>query len=913
MSVGDTGTWPRRDEREHLFRGQLGPTVIEVPKRPFDAQVMMQSIRLLRSLGRAVGKPQSLLKFEIELTRGTGLFDREFYLSQIDPAELDGMSALKHYVLHGDARGLWPSPMFDVPHYDAQCGKTHGLNRLLHYGLIARFRGVSPSPWFDAEYYLRCNPDVTQSGMDPLRHFQRWGWREGRNPLPGLDIRRLMNTLPEMQVVKGAALSVFATDAVARHMEGASSRQSGYQSRSATPAPGTQRDLLASEFWSGIEARRWSAPVEVDVVIPVYGGLEETLACLHSVLTAPVRTPHEVVVINDASPIPELGAMLRTLAARGLITLEVNRQNQGFVRSVNKGMRQHRERDVVLLNSDTEVYGDWLDRLVAQAEAHPRAATITPLSNNATICSYPETLGDNRLSLEVSHAEIDRIAASVNRLKQVEAPTGVGFCMYLRRAALRQVGLFDDRRFGRGYGEENDFCQRALQAGWTNALACDVYVRHVGSVSFKGEAAARIAAAIKKLERLYPDYNHQVARHIEADPAWVYRARIDLGRLQRLTCERNVLLVCHNRGGGTERHLLEQTQQLLAQGVGVFELRPSHQAGCVALLHPGMFGLHNLATLPLGEGGLFDEAIALLGITELHVHHLIDFPAETAQALASTARRLGLTLRVSVHDYYTICPRVNLVKADGRYCGQPADADCDQCLGQDHLNHQTGAISQWRARFEPMLQQAQHVLVPADDVARRVMSRWPALRIAVRPHEPDPPRRVSASPLVPLDLPVRVMVVGAISPIKGFRVLHGVAASARSRGLPLALSLLGYSCDDSKLAAEGVRLLGRYFDNELMERINAADPHVLLVPSIWPETYCYALSGALRSGRRVAVFDLGAQADRARRHDPHHLVLPLSLADRPDALADVLLQSARAPGLDLLERAPNDEQIRVSL
>ncbi len=94
-----------------------------------------------------------------------------------------------------------------------------------------------------------------------------------------------------------------------------------------------------------------------------------------------------------------LAAMLRTLASRGLIILETNRTNLGFVRTVNKGLRLHRQRDVVILNSDTEVYNDWLDRLLGHARAYPRLGSITPLSNNATICSYPETLGGNLYSI----------------------------------------------------------------------------------------------------------------------------------------------------------------------------------------------------------------------------------------------------------------------------------------------------------------------------------------------------------------------------------------------------------------------------------------------------------------------------------------------------------------------------------
>jgi GT2 family glycosyltransferase/glycosyltransferase involved in cell wall biosynthesis len=801
--------------------------------------------------------------------------------------------------MHGDAAGLWPSPLFDVRHYDAQCGDTGGINRLLHYGLVSRHRGVSPSPWFDAEYYLRCNPDVAHTGMDPLRHFQRWGWREGRNPLPGIDMRRLLNSSPELRVVKGNALALFATDAIARHVEGAKRphRQSMRALHSQTEHG--ERDMLQPEVWDTVQPRRWARVPAVDVIIPVYSGLQETLRCLHSVLTAPVRTPHEVVVVNDAGPIPELGAMLRMLAGRGLITLEHNRANQGFVRTVNKGMRQHKDRDVVILNSDTEVYNDWLDRLLAHAAAHPRLATVTPLSNNATICSYPETLGDNRLPLEIPHDEIDKLAGEVNRHRHVLAPTGVGFCMYIRRAALRDVGVLDEKRFGRGYGEENDLCQRALLRGWSNAIACDVYVRHVGSVSFKGEAAERTAKAIKTLGRLYPDYEEQVSRYIAKDPAWAHRARLDLARLQRLSGERNVLLVCHNRGGGTERHILEQSQSLLAEGVNVFELRPSHQPGCVTLLHPALFGLQNLAALPLEAGGMFDEAIGALGISELHVHHLIDFQADAGDRLVAAAERLGLSIRLAVHDYFSVCPRINLVNAEGRYCGQPSVDDCNSCLARDQLIQQTGSIQDWRARSFALLKAADQVVVPSADVARRLAVIDPDVPLTVMPHEDDPPPRVSASPLVPSDQAVRVLVIGAISRIKGFDVLQGIAASARGRNLQLDVALLGYSIDDARLANDGVRMLGRYFDNDLVERIAACDPHIILVPSIWPETYCYALSGALRSGRRIAVFDLGAQADRARRHDPHHLVLPLELADQPDRLADILLRSSRAPGPEM--------------
>jgi len=127
----------------------------------------------------------------------------------------------------------------------------------------------------------------------------------------------------------------------------------------------------------------------IDVVIPVYKGNRETRRCVDSVLSSIPHERVEVVVVDDASPEPEIVGYLDELARGRRITLLRNETNVGFVGSVNRAMALHRDRDVVLLNSDTEVANDWLDRLRRCAGADPDVGTVTPFSNNATICSYP--------------------------------------------------------------------------------------------------------------------------------------------------------------------------------------------------------------------------------------------------------------------------------------------------------------------------------------------------------------------------------------------------------------------------------------------------------------------------------------------------------------------------------------------
>ena len=124
-------------------------------------------------------------------------------------------------------------------------------------------------------------------------------------------------------------------------------------------------------------------------MVPVHGGMAHTLACLDSVL-ASLSRPSRLIVIDDASPEPELVAALDALARRRRIRLIRNTRNLGFAASANTGMRAAAGHDVVLLNSDTLVAPGWLEELRGVAYGARDIGTVTPLSNDATILSYPD-------------------------------------------------------------------------------------------------------------------------------------------------------------------------------------------------------------------------------------------------------------------------------------------------------------------------------------------------------------------------------------------------------------------------------------------------------------------------------------------------------------------------------------------
>ena len=171
---------------------------------------------------------------------------------------------------------------------------------------------------------------------------------------------------------------------------------------------------------------------------------------------------------------------------------------------------------MALLNSDTEVPAGWLRRLAAQAYAEQRIASVSPFSNNATICGYPLRRGRAAAARPRTwHALMTCAAAGQCRAQRRQVPTTVGFCMYIRRAALDQVGVFDAEAFGRGYGEENDFCMRAGAARLAARLACDTFVYHEGAVSFRhGRCGPKQQGPGLVLAQRWPAYARRVERHV---------------------------------------------------------------------------------------------------------------------------------------------------------------------------------------------------------------------------------------------------------------------------------------------------------------------------------------------------------------------------------------------------------------
>lgn len=589
----------------------------------------------------------------------------------------------------------------------------------------------------------------------------------------------------------------------------------------------------------------------IDVIVPVYDAYDQTVRSLRSLLASANRTDSEIVVVYDAGPDETLKRYITELAVAGVLTLLENEHNLGFVGSVNRGMALHPDRDVVLLNSDTEVANDWLDRLVACADSDETIATVTPFSNNAEICSFPAMCSVNALPAGWSTAALDAAFAAGVSPAAIDLPTGVGFCLFIRRRALDEVGGFNEKLFGRGYGEENDFCRRVARRGWRNVLCTNIFVYHEGGASFGEEKQARIADAMRILDKLYPDYHGLVHGFIRTDPPRIYRQQAALAAMD--PDKPRILMVTHNLGGGTLRHVKELASHIAGQAY-VFILR---------LSAPGHFSIKaelELADVELTyqwpeQQALFYQSCQQLGIDRVHIHHVKGFEG----VILGLLKRLALPYDVTLHDYYLINGNPTLADKFGLFCADKSRRDA-VCGKQSPVPLGLSA-EQWRAGAAKLLARAERVFAPSHYAAALHADYFPELHITVRPH-PDwereaPYPSVKWQHLLP-ERPLIVGVLGALGLEKGADILEKTALLAKKRKCRIEFHLIGYAYRKLR----GVVEHGAYQDAELSAILRRVNPNCVWFPCQWPETYSYTLSACLREGLPVLAPAFGAFVER---------------------------------------------------
>lgn len=838
-----------------------------------------------------------LLQAQVALVRASGLFDATWYLQTYPDVAMSGLEPLEHY---------------------------------LRFGALL---GRNPGPAFDAARYLKSHPELLRSGDNPLvHHLSRRGGLAAATP-GGADAR-LKGYLDRLdgqgfagwavdtsRPGESVALSVFVDGEhlmdldtgddrpdLARHGFHGARAGFSYSWPSSLFPQGTEIDVRFKRTgWSLTKSPRvvlYGPLVEckershvldeynagrmapVSVVVPVFNAFEAVAACLDALLPG-LPEYAEAVLVDDASTDPRIAGLLaRHAAAHPRARVLANAQNLGYTRTINRAIASAPGRDVVLLNSDTEVTGRWLDALRYCAYARPKVATVTALSDNAGAFSVPAMGRHNPRPDHLDREGFARVVVGATSGKLLEVPTGNGFCMYIRREALEQIGGFDEQRYPRGYGEENDFCVRALRSGWRNIVSDKAFVLHKRSQSFQGEKEALMKAGRRQLDQDYPEYGLLISRFRDIEFS---RMRQRVGAALQANARRplpRALYVISTQTGGTPQTNLD-LMRAMSDRYDCWLLRCDSRVVTLWELVNGSLEVretHHLERFvdPVTHrSDDYDQVVADLlyrrSIGLLHVRHV----AWHSLNLARIAMSQNIPVVYSFHDFYSVCPSLNLLDNDLKYCGgrcTQGDGHCTNSLwpssGMPELKHRF--VHRWREMVGEFISDCDAFITTVPTAARTLEQAYPQLqgRITVIPHGRDFQSPASHARLPEGKAKVRILVPGNIGASKGselFRRLAEIGAGDRYE-----FHFLGATA--GILKGIGIHH-GTYDRNNFHREVRKIAPAFGVVFSIWAETYCHTLTEMWSCGVPVLGMDIGAVGDRIRASGGGWLIDPASSAE----------------------------------
>jgi GT2 family glycosyltransferase len=229
------------------------------------------------------------------------------------------------------------------------------------------------------------------------------------------------------------------------------------------------------------------------IITPTFNNEDYTLRCFGSILKN--TKDYNLIWIDNGSSAESREKVKKFLDENNVpYELIANKENLGFVKATNQGMKRAMGLGadyIVLQNNDTEVYEGWLERMIEVAQGDPKIGLVGPL---VSPCESWQSIS-NLKKMHPEFADLPeypgnpeeyaKIIKKKYKEKSVEADEYLAFfCALIKKEVVENIGYLSED-YGIGFGDDNDYCIRAIKAGWRLALAKDVFVFHNHRTTFK--------------------------------------------------------------------------------------------------------------------------------------------------------------------------------------------------------------------------------------------------------------------------------------------------------------------------------------------------------------------------------------------------------------------------------------------
>ncbi len=627
----------------------------------------------------------------------------------------------------------------------------------------------------------------------------------------------------------------------------------------------------------------------VNIIIPIYNAYEELQLCVESIKKYTDLKRNRLILINDKSPDKRIEEYLEKVKEQNICVLH-NEENLGFSGTINRGI-QLSQNDVLLLNSDTVVTKRWIEKIVNCAYSDNSIATVTPLSNNATLCSVPEFCEENKLPEDMTIDDMAELVENASAKLYPCLPVAHGFCMFIKRSVIEEIGVFDAKTFERGYGEENDFCYRAIQAGYYHVMCDDTYIYHSGTSSFVSEEKQKYIREHEKiLMQRYPKEMEETHTHCMVNPNKVIFENIKNHLILRRN-KINILLFMQSdfredasdNCGGTQFHVKDLMMGLRDTYNVFVAARDRNFLNVTAYSKEKeicyRYFIDGKKSYPVFtdkiQKQLVGSILDVFQIQLVHVHHTKGLSLD----IFYEAEKRKIPFIITLHDYYYICPNIKLLDDKNQLCiGKEKKVICRNCLKKDlNMNDTIDYLSIWRKRNQEVLEMAELLITPSHSAKEIMKMYFPKLKdkIQVVEHGSDPyvqekKKEQKTSEICNLKIKNNQKEKFHIAFIGGLSI---------EKGANLALNLIKHGSKDiewfifgeigllelRELKQKNLIKTGAYQREDLGNMLQEYQIDLVCILPILPETFCYTLSEAVLCKVPVLVTEIGALKERIRQ------------------------------------------------
>ena len=608
----------------------------------------------------------------------------------------------------------------------------------------------------------------------------------------------------------------------------------------------------------------------IDIVIPVFNGFKYLKDLFNSIFKN-TNINYRLIIVNDCSTDENVYNYLKTLSneeypyCKEIILLN-NNENLGFIKSVNKGCN-YVKNHFVLLNTDVIVPTDWLNRLMYPIIINNNIASVTPFTNSGTICSFPIFCQDNELFLNLDVKTLDNIIKTTPKsVSYKEIPTAVGFCMAINKNVFDNVGDLDTI-FGKGYGEENDWCMRASEKGYKHLIACNLFVFHNHGGSFVAEEKKSLLEKnLNILANRYPFYNKMIAEYVSKDEIKPIRYYNIIKILFEQKNLKTNIVFTHNIGGGTEIYLTNYIKDKIDNEIFII----IKEYSLLDFYHNKSKYIFNLKYKNIDIELIFYNLYEIMTILDsfniktinnIIINHLISFNLnKIVFFILNLKNKYKAEIIFKVHDFLAICKRHNLLYKDKYFCDIPKDFSiCKECLNDFD-------IEEYRKYFEVLLINStiETFSNSSKNLIMKAYKNVNSNNIIVNPHKIDWINRKAKNTNNTNDL--RVGILGIISFHKGFFILEKLLNLVKEDNITF------YSFGQCDLVNNKLINVGEYNHNNIVDLVDQYDIDVFIMTSIWPETFSYTTEEIILMDKPIIIFNLGAPAERVVNYNKGYIV-----------------------------------------